>query len=276
MLMALLDMGGSTAKGVAAAENGAVLARVRLPAEATAAQLLERLQGALPDERIERLALTGLRSASEDTERLPLPAVRAPELEAVGLGGLALAGLSSAIVVSMGTGTAILAAGEDGVRHLGGSGLGGGTLAGLGRALLGADGAEALCALAADGDIARADLTIGDLTSREGTLDSALTAANMGRACAGTSPQDMAAGLINLVLQNIGVMAMIAAKGEGQRDIVLTGSLTLVPQCEEIFRRVAEAFGVRFIIPPDAEYAAAIGIGEAIGFYRRACRPPEK
>ncbi|MCD7793211.1 MAG: hypothetical protein LUG92_07360, partial [Oscillospiraceae bacterium] len=63
MLMALLDMGGSTAKGVAATESGAVLARVRLPAEATAAQLLERLQGALPYERIERLALTGLRSA---------------------------------------------------------------------------------------------------------------------------------------------------------------------------------------------------------------------
>lgn len=53
------------------------------------------------------------------------------EFQAIGYGGLKLSGLTDALVVSMGTGTAYVRAGKDGMKHIGGSGVGGGTLMGL-------------------------------------------------------------------------------------------------------------------------------------------------
>ena len=58
-----------------------------------------------------------------------------PEFTSIGLGGLYLSGLKEAIVVSMGTGTALIHAKQNGdqcdIEYLGGTGVGGGTLIGI-------------------------------------------------------------------------------------------------------------------------------------------------
>ena len=70
---------------------------------------------------------------------------------------------------------------------------------------------------------------------------------------------DVTLGVINMVFQTIGTLAVFACKSDGVQDIVLTGSLTMVPQVKEIFQSLSNLYDVNFIIPENAIYATAIG-----------------
>ena len=61
---------------------------------------------------IEKVILTGVGSSYLTKPLYGLPCERAQEFECIGRGGIYLSGLSNAIVVSMGTGTAIIHAKE--------------------------------------------------------------------------------------------------------------------------------------------------------------------
>ncbi|MCP4627915.1 MAG: hypothetical protein GY850_31020 [bacterium] len=54
------------------------------------------------------------------------------EIDAIGFGGAALANSDNCVVVSMGTGTAIVHFSNNSAKHVGGSGVGGGTIKGFG------------------------------------------------------------------------------------------------------------------------------------------------
>ena len=43
------------------------------------------------------------------------------------------------------------------------------------------------------------------------------------------------------------------------QDFVLIGNLTQLPQCKEIFPKLEEMYGARFLIPKYSEYRTAIG-----------------
>jgi hypothetical protein len=116
-----------------------------------------------PLSSIRKLAVTGVGSAPIGEELLGLACTRVSEFQATGCGGLFLSGLERAIVVSMGTGTSIVRAGGDGIRHLGGSGVGGGTLLGLSRAILHTTDVPAILEAASAGNLANVDLRIVDL-----------------------------------------------------------------------------------------------------------------
>ena len=160
----------------------------------------------------------------------------------------------------MGTGTAFVSARVDSFIHFGGTALGGGTLCGLGVRLLGTDDVAAIVGLAASGDLHRVDLYVGDI-SREaiGDLGREITAANLGRLGMSTSPADLALGLLNLVVQNVALMAAAAARLAGVDTVVLNGTLATVPQAPGMAGLVAELTGIRFVVPEGAAYATAIG-----------------
>ena len=80
---------------------------------------------------IERVMITGVGSSFVDTDIYGLKTVHVNEFNATGRGGLYLSELNEAIIVSMGTGTAIVHADGKNYTHLGGTGIGGGTLIGL-------------------------------------------------------------------------------------------------------------------------------------------------
>ena len=86
----------------------------------------------LPIAAVERLVTTGTGAASIESDLLGIPTGRVDEFQAIGLGGLHLSGLAKAVVVSMGTGTAIVRAAGRTVEHLGGTGVGGGRCSGWG------------------------------------------------------------------------------------------------------------------------------------------------
>ncbi|MBQ9617057.1 MAG: pantothenate kinase [Oscillibacter sp.] len=261
-----IDAGSSATKIAGLRGDGEILSVLRVKA----GDPLTSLYGALGNylngnglslEDVRRVALTGVGASYADGDIFRLPTVRVDEFSASGAGALALSGQESALVASMGTGTAFLWA-ERGkrVEHLCGSGIGGGTLGGLCKKLVGMERFGSIKKLAAQGDLGHVDLTIRDLTRNPAvTLDPTLTAANYGNLAEDATPADLAAGTVNLVLQAIGTMTVLACRCCDTKTVVLTGSMTTLPQAEENFRNFEKLYGIHYIIPENATFATAIG-----------------
>ena len=84
------------------------------------------------------------------------------------------------------------------------------------------------------------------------------TASTFGKAGANSSQEDVALGIIYMVLQCIGQSVILAALNSDIHDYVLIGNLTKLPQCESIFPRLEEMYGA-FPDTEYAEYRTAIG-----------------
>ena len=116
--------------------------------------------------------------------------------------------------------------------------------------------------LAESGDLDQVDLTMKDITVHAApTLDPDMTAANFGNLAEDATPADLAAGVINLVLQAIGTMTVLACQCCDSRTVVLTGSMTTLPQAAANFQLFEKLYGIRYIIPENATFATAIGAG---------------
>ena len=263
-----IDIGGSTTKIVGLRTDGSVVSMLRVRAEDQVTSLYGALGNYLTTNGlslgdVRRVVLTGVGASYVDGDIYGLPTCKVDEFSASGTGALALSGQPSAVVVTMGTGTAFLWAEEDGsVRHLCGSGIGGGTLGGLCRKLVGMERFGQIKKLAEQGDLAQVDLTIRDITRNPApTLDPTLTAANIGNQAEDAAPADRAAGAVNLVLQAIGTMTVLACQCCKTQTVVLTGSMTSLPQVKSNFENFEKLYGIHYIIPENASFATAIGAG---------------
>ena len=70
---------------------------------------------------------------------------------------------------------------------------------------------------------------------------------------------DLALGIINMVFESIGMLAVFAARSKNTRDIVLTGNLSKMPQAKPIFDILSNMFDMNFVIPEYSEFATVIG-----------------
>ena len=263
-----IDVGGSTTK-IVAFRNGKMLC----PQAVRAADPLTSLYGAfgkftsensIPLEDIKKVIMTGVGSSFADKPMYNISCQKATEFECVGKGGLYLSDLDEAIIISMGTGTAIVkasrAGGKTETKYLGGTGVGGGTLVGLSKKLLGMDTVEHIEELATTGSLDNIDLKISDISSSGAlSLSKNMTASNFGKTSDIATSGDIALGIINMIFETIGMMGIFAARSEGVENIVLTGNLSRLTQANEIFMSLKELFGVNFIIPENSQFATAIG-----------------
>ncbi|MBQ9085655.1 MAG: type II pantothenate kinase [Clostridia bacterium] len=213
---------------------------------------------------IDCVLMTGVGSSFIDKPLYSLPCRKVSEFQCVGLGGLYLSGLDEAIVVSMGTGTALIHAVRTEKRtlteYLGGTGVGGGTLLGLSRQMLGVDSVEHLEQLAEEGDLAKVDLRIGDISGDHNfEIKDNITASNFGKLSDIANKNDIACGITNMVAETIAMLAIFAARNFKVKNVVLTGNLTAMPTVAKVFEGLEETFGVRFIIPKQAQFATVIG-----------------
>lgn len=211
---------------------------------------------------IEKVLTTGVGASYLSKPIYALPCGTVPEFKSIGLGGLYLSHLQEAIIVSMGTGTAIVHAreGQD-ADYLGGTGVGGGTLLGLSKKMLGIEQIDHLEQLAAEGNLSNIDLRIGDFShkGKNVSLPDHMTAANFGKLSDVASNGDLALGLLNMVFETVGMMALFAARSRGLKNIVLTGNLTGIAYAKTAFATLSDMFDVNFMIPDNAQYATVIG-----------------
>ena len=260
-----IDVGISTTKIV-----GLVDGKPSAPLRISAADPITSLYGAfgkyLHDNNIElgnveHVMLTGVGAAYVKNDVYGVATSRCDEFVADALGAIYESHLDHAMVVSMGTGTSfVMCQGGNDIRHIGGIGIGGGTLQGLSRIMLNTSDVKQVSALAMQGDIRHVNLLIGDISAQPlPGLPMEATASIFARAQNDASREDIACGIISMVLQSIGSAAVLAAQGTGCRDMVLIGNLSLLPQCKEVFPALERLYGVRFHIPKFSEYCTAIG-----------------
>lgn len=265
-----IDVGGSTTK-IVGFENTIGGKRLIDPLFVRATDPITALYGAFgkfTDQNgielsdIDVVKVTGVGSSKINKPIYGLTCEHVSEFDCIGLGGLYLSGLDEAIVASLGTGTALIHArrGEK-MEYLGGTGVGGGTLVGLAKRMLGMDDIQHIQELAETGDLDKIDWRIGNISKKDllpGASDK-MTAANFGNISDIASKSDVALGIINMVFETIGMVAMFAARNYNLRDIVLTGNLTTLNKAPEIFTSLNAMFNLNFIIPENSRFGTVIG-----------------
>lgn len=273
-----IDVGGSTTK-IVGIENGT---HIKSPMNITANDPITSLFGAFGKylydnnialEEVEHVMLTGVGASGVTTPIYGLPTTHVDEFRADGLGARFVSGLQQLIVVSMGTGTTLVRVDGDDIAHIGGISMGGGTLQGLSHLLLKDSHIQDVIEMAQHGDISRINLQIKDISKGdiEG-LPMHATASLFGKVMnSNPNDNDIAKGLICMVLETIGSCAVLSQVNGGFKDYVLIGNLTLLPECQIIFPMMESLYDVRFHIPEHARYCTALGA--ALSYQEQSVKP---
>jgi type II pantothenate kinase len=228
-----------------------------------------------PLANFEWIAVTGGQFRQLPPTLGPVRLVAVNEVPAIGRGGLHLAGLDKrqdkgrgklkrgALVVSAGSGTAMVAAHGNQTHHVTGSAVGGGTLQGLGRLLLGTADALVIDQLAQQGNANAADLTLAEaIGSTVGHLPPDANAVNFGRLArqvVDLSPEDLAAAIVRLVGQVIAVIAINAARAEKLDTVVVLGHLADLPSLCQVLHTTAGYYQASITVPDQPGFGTAIG-----------------
>ena len=193
------------------------------------------------------------------------------EVQAIGRGGQAILDMTPAerheplLVVSAGSGTAMIKAERNQYTHVSGTGVGGGTMLGFARLLLGTVDPVEIGVLAEQGDRNGVDLSLADvITGPIGSLPADATAVNFGRLGRRTfvsepSRIDIAAALVNLVAQTISLIAANAARANGCERVVMVGHMLDLPFFRKVVGLVGEYYTTHFDLPEHPGTATALG-----------------
>ena len=259
-----IDIGGTTTD-IVGLKNGNLLSPLTVKADdpvTSAAGALGKFveSNNLQLSEIRLIAATGVGSNYIHEKLLGINVLKVDEFSAIGTAGSYLSGIKSAIVVSLGTGTAVVSVNNQEIKHWGGSGVGGGTLMGLSQKLLNITSIQTLVDKAVTGRLEMVDLTVGDIAG--GALDNlpeSVTASNFGKISDEATNSDIALAIFNLVSQTVALMGISAARAEQLDNIIFTGKLTILEPIKKILDSVARLYRMNIKIPEHAEFATAIG-----------------
>jgi len=261
-----IDIGSTTTKAVSL-EYGKVVKKIKTKADdavtsATGALGKMILENGIKMPDIERIMITGAGATKIKGELFGIPTEKVNEITAIGTGGMFLSGKDNIVIVSIGTGTAILEARKDRIFHLGGSGVGGGTILGLAKRLLSLSDFKDIMELAANGSLDHVDLLLEDIMATDmGFLNKKSTAANFGKMLDTARHEDIAMGIINMVFEVIGMLAVFAARSRNIDRVIVTGSGSHNPLGQKVLAEITRMHSVAFEYPESAEYTTAIGAG---------------
>lgn len=264
-LIAAVDFGLSNTDVIL--QRGARRARFVVPSQGVASVMeLERVLAQLGAgvASFSHIAVTGGQHKNLPNAIGNTQITHVDEMTAIGLGGLALARAPRGLVVSAGTGTAMVAAQDNAARHVTGSAVGGGTMLGLGALLLNTTDPHEIDALALAGDRNGVDLSIAEaIGGKIAGLPPSATASNFGRMgrlpSLKPSRQDLAAAILTLVAQTISVIAINAARAENMPHIIFIGHMMDMAYMRRACKAVAGLYRAKFILPQNAGSATALG-----------------
>ena len=211
-------------------------------------------------EKIEKIVLTGIGRNNFKKDNFSMPVETVDEFSAIAKGGLKLANLERAIVVSVGTGTCFIKATKYETKHLGGTGVGAGTLANLCAKFVNAKDYDTILELSKRGDLSKIDLRMEDITKEKiPTLPQELTLSNFGKLSLNAGREDIVLGILNMIFEVIGMMAAFCTLNTDIKDIVLIGNIVSIPAVHDILRKIEKTHNVRFHMPKDTEFGVAYG-----------------
>ena len=211
-----IDIGSSATKIVAMDESKTILNSLKVSASDPVTAMYGAVGKILCEERmqiadVEAMMLTGMGASYVEGDVYGLPTTKVTEFDALGTGGLYLTGLEETVVGSIGTGTVFVHAGPDGIQHIGGSAVGGGTLVGLSSRLFGIRDVEVIADMAEQGNLKNVDWGIAELSRDQmETLPDYATSSNLGKMKSTATDEDVALGLMNMIFQTAGTLAVFA------------------------------------------------------------------
>lgn len=216
---------------------------------------LEKLKEKYPTGRI---AFSG---ASTDMPlALKEQVVDVPEIESIGIGGAALAGCETCLVISMGTGSAMVHVNQGTAKHVGGTGVGGGTIKGLAKLICNVEDVHQLEELALKGSAAGMNMTIGDLGLADLSFLSADATVSNFAGIKSDRQEDKAAGILSLVAETIGIIASLCALHAGcGNSIVAVGKVAANQHIRHTLGRVGNLYQTQFLFPEHPGCATAYG-----------------
>jgi type II pantothenate kinase len=272
-----IDIGSTTTKTVSV-EGGVLMRKIKTRAQdavTSAAGALGKLiiENDIDISAISGIAITGAGASKIKNNIFGIPTQKIDEIKAIGTGGLFLAralpgrslpgsraGTDPIVITNVGTGTAIIRAGKEGIVHLGGSGVGGGTIYGLAKKLLPTADFNGIMELAKDGRPDQVDLLLEDITDTDlSFLNRQSTAANFGKTLDSAGNADIALAILNMVYQVIGMISVFAARSAGVDRVVVTGNGSNNSVGKQILEVISGMYGIGFEYPRDAEYTTAAG-----------------
>ncbi len=259
-----IDIGSSTTK-IVAFEKERMLEPMVVRADSQVASLYGAFgrylyENGLDLSNVEGVYITGVGSKHVDKPVYGCPTYKIDEFIATGTGGYYLTDKKEVIVVSMGTGSFFVKVTETEMKHLGGVGLGGGTISGLSAIMLNTNDIHEIAEMSRKGNVAEIDLRIGDLAKEKlPGLNLEVTASNFAKADAQSKQEDVAAGIVHLVLENVCQTAILASINTGIKDYLLIGGLTKFLECRELAQAFKNLWDVEISIPEYSDYATAIG-----------------
>lgn len=263
MTLLAIDFGGS-GTDVVWGENPNELARKSFPALDFPATTdsVNRIIDHLPVPP-RTIVVTGGKSRQLPEQIAGIPLHCLGEIEAVGWAGRLFSPMPT-LVVSLGTGTAMVKVTDNAIEHIGGTGVGGGTLVGLSRLLIGqALGFGQLETLAKEGDTKALDLSVGDIVGGDlGWLKADYVAANFGKAARGNltkSQADLVAATFHLIGHTVSSLSLHLARAHDLPRILVIGHPIDSPLMQEIFASSGSAIGGKFDFPPQPRYGVASG-----------------
>ncbi len=208
--------------------------------------------------KTDQMVFTG--SSSHMPAEIQKQVVEVPEIEAIGFGGSTLARLDTCLVVSMGTGSAMVHFDNHTATHVGGTGVGGGTIKGLATLLCGVDDPVTLEKLALSGKSANLNMTIGDLGLNDlSFLPADATVGNFAN-LKSDRVEDKAATILSLVGETIGIIASLCAREFSCRDaIIAVGKVSTNKSIRHTLGQVGKLYRTQFIFPDHPECATAFG-----------------
>ncbi|MBR4059649.1 MAG: type II pantothenate kinase [Lachnospiraceae bacterium] len=261
-----IDIGGSTTK-ISGFVGKNLLKCIQVEASNPIASLFGAFGQFLTENELDlsdiaEIHLTGVGSSGVTKPIYGIPTYKVDEFVANGVGGRFFAKEEKSVVVSMGTGTSYVLVEGDKLTHLGGIAIGGGTILGLSKLLLNTQDVDAIQALSSQGDYKQIDLLIGDISKQPlPGLNLNVTAANFGKVEEMVSKEDIAAGIVHMVIENLCHTGTLIAHNMGVKEFILIGSLANFAECDFITKDCAELAGegVYFVIPEHAGFATSIG-----------------
>jgi len=266
-----IDIGSTTTKAVSI-EDGKVTRKIKtkaLDAVTSATGALGKLvcENGIEISSIEKILITGAGASKIKNDIFGIPTGRVNEIDAIGIGGMYLCGMSNIIITNIGTGTVIIEAGESGIFHFGGSGVGGGTIFGLAKKLLPTVEFKDIMELAKTGKISNVDLLLGDISDTDlSFLKGETTACNFGKMLDTATVNDTALAIINMVYQVIGMLSVFAARARGYVRVIVTGRGSNNVLGQKTLADISGMYGIEFVYPDSAEYTTAIGAGLSIAY----------
>jgi len=261
-----IDIGSTTTKAVSL-EEGRVVKKIKTRAEdavtsATGALGKMILENGIKMPDIARIMITGAGAAKIEGELFGISTEKVSEITAIGTGGMFLSGQDNIVIANIGTGTAIIEARKDKIIHLGGSGVGGGTILGLAKKLLSLSNFTDIMQLAESGNLETVDLLLEDIMPMNlSFLNKKTTVSNFGKMLDTTRSEDIALGIINMVYQVIGMIAVFAARSRNIDRVIVTGSGSHNPLGQKVLAEITRLHSIAFEYPEDAEYTTAVGAG---------------